>query len=211
MMKTRILSLVTALACLMILPAMAQDNKGASPKPAGAPESKSAAAPAPVTPPAQAPAATTPPPQKFGLNGEDRADAPVFSYERFQSLVFTYWEHAAIMDMKRARGETRAPDEAELQQALKNKQDETKKVKPPPEEREIRLAGIAYNGPADWTIWLNEKRIQPDAIPKEVLDLKVYKTYIEMKWFDEWTNQIYPIRLRPHQRFNLDARMFLPG
>jgi hypothetical protein len=32
-----------------------------------------------------------------------------------------------------------------------------------------------------------------------------------MKWFDEYTNQVFPIRLRPHQRFNIDARMFLPG
>jgi hypothetical protein len=85
------------------------------------------------------------------------------------------------------------------------------KVKPPPEEREITLGGIVYVDGDDWTIWLNGKRVNPKAIPKEVIDLKVYKEYVEMKWFDDYTNQIFPLRMRTHQRFNLDARIFLPG
>jgi hypothetical protein len=211
-MRARPLILLAALV-LFITPSFAQQPPEATqPLPT---EASAAAIPPEQAPPAAlaadaAAAAVTPPATEF-LPGEDASGAPVFSDEQYGSLVFTYWEHVAIKDMKNARGDTRAVTEAELKKALDTKEDITKKVKPPPEEREIRLGGIAYHGSNDWTIWLNEKRVSPDAIPKEAMDLKVYKGYIEMKWFDEWSNQIYPIRLRPHQRFNLDARMFLPG
>lgn len=125
------------------------------------------------------------------------------------SLVFTYWEHTAIEDAKRSRGLVRPPTEEELMRDLKTRG--VDKPMPPPEEREIRLGGIVYVKSGDWTIWLNDKRVTPKAIPAEVMDLKVSKEYIEMKWFDEYTNQIFPIRLRPHQRFNIDTRIFLPG
>ncbi len=125
------------------------------------------------------------------------------------SLLFTYWEHTAIVDAKKSRGLVRPPTEDELTRGLQNNQEE--KIKPPPEEREITLGGIAFTKAGDWTIWLNGKRVTPQAVPKEVMDLKVSREYIEMKWFDDYTNQIFPIRLRPHQRFNIDTRIFLPG
>ena len=143
--------------------------------------------------------------------GLDTDDKPLFNPEEYISLVFTHWEHVAIQDAKRSRGLVRPPTEAELTRDLKTREDELERIKPPPEKREIRLAGIVYRKGGDWTIWLNEQRVTPDAIPEEVLDLKVYKTYIELKWFDDYTNQIFPIRLRPHQRFNIDTRIFLPG
>lgn len=77
--------------------------------------------------------------------------------------------------------------------------------------REIGLQGIVYNNVDEWTIWLNDQRVTPRAIPPEVIDLRVTEKYIDLKWFDASTNAIYPIRLRPHQRFNLDAKLFLPG
>ena len=134
---------------------------------------------------------------------------PQFNPAEYDSIVFTHWEHVAIDDARRSRGSVRGVTDYELEQDQKFDKDPMQK--PPPEQREIRLSGIVYNGVADWTIWLNEKRVTPDAVPKEVLDLKVYKTYIELKWFDEYTNQIFPVRLRPHQRFNVDTRIFLPG
>lgn len=133
-----------------------------------------------------------------------------FNPNEYDSMVFTEWEYAAIQDALRSRGSYRPPTDEEINRNLKNDPN-AEKVKPPPEEREIRLSGILYNSGADWTVWLNEERITPDAIPEEVMDLKVYKSYIEFKWFDDYTNKIYPIRLRPHQRFNIDTRIFLPG
>lgn len=124
------------------------------------------------------------------------------------SLFFTFWQHETIRGAKRARGVgvARPPAEGELD-ALSQEQ----MPKPLPEEREIRLAGIVYAGKGDWTIWLNGKRITPDAVPKEVMELQVFKEYIDVKWFDEYTNKIFPVRLRPHQRFNMDTLIFLPG
>lgn len=125
------------------------------------------------------------------------------------SLLFTFWEHTAIVDAKRYRGLVRPPDDEELTRALQGR---TKDGPPPtPEERDIRLGGIVFVNSSDWTIWLNGKRVTPKAVPHQAMDLKVYDEYIEMKWFDDYTNQIFPIRLRPHQRFNIDTRIFLPG
>lgn len=124
------------------------------------------------------------------------------------SLLFTYWEHTAIVDAKKSVGETREVTEEEWRNIGGEGEQASK---PPPEEREIKLGGIVFVRHGDWTIWLNGKRVTPNAIPHEVTDLKVFKEYIEMKWFDDYTNQIFPIRLRPHQRFNIDTRIFLPG
>jgi hypothetical protein len=132
------------------------------------------------------------------------------SLNEMSSLVFTYWEYTAIEDAKRSRGNVRPPTEDELTRDL-NKGPQTEKVKPPPEERDISLGGIVYVDGSDWTIWLNDQRITPDAIPPEVIDLRVYKDHIDLKWLDDYTNQIFPIRLRAHQRFNIDTRIFLPG
>jgi hypothetical protein len=126
-------------------------------------------------------------------------------YRRISSLFFTYWQHEAIRDAKNSRGLARPPTEAELKAA----EDAGPKTKP--EDRDIRLGGIVYTGPKDWTIWLNEQRVTPDAIPPQVLDLRVYKHHIEIKWLDEYTNSVFPLRLRAHERFNLDTRIFLPG
>lgn len=136
---------------------------------------------------------------------------PVFNRNEYPSMLFTFWEHTAISDARRARGSTRAPTESELMRDLKTNNQEELRVKPPAEEREIKLSGILYQGGGKWTIWLNGERVTPQAIPEEVMDLKVYNDYIEFKWFDVYTNRIFPIRLRPHQRFNIDTRIFLPG
>jgi len=132
-----------------------------------------------------------------------------FDAESFPSVLFTYWEQVAIEDARRSRGLNRAPTDDELMRDLKKGGQDADA--PDPGLRNISLSGIAYNGYKNWTIWLNGQRVTPKAIPKEALDLKVFKEYIEIKWFDEYTNRIIPIRLRPHQRFNIDTRIFLPG
>lgn len=128
--------------------------------------------------------------------------------EELASLFFTFWEHNAIKDARNARGLARPPTDSEL---MLPEGEELERIKPPPEEREIKLGGIVYNRKGHWTIWLNSQRITPDALPREIVELRVYKEYIEVKWLDEYTRQIFPIRLRSHQRFNMDSRIFLPG
>ncbi|HQX27818.1 MAG TPA: hypothetical protein PKX38_07770 [Alphaproteobacteria bacterium] len=190
---------------------MAQDAVDPIPmgisSPAATGEPAPADAPAAVTDPAAAPAETP-----AAQTPEQAAAAVAVGEEAINpndipSVLFTYWEHTAITDAKRAVGSTREVTQEEWQ----NIKDEPLGVKPPPEERDITLGGIVYVTTADWTIWLNGKRVTPKAIPREVTDLKVYKEYIEMKWYDDYTNQIFPLRMRAHQRFNIDTRIFLPG
>lgn len=122
------------------------------------------------------------------------------------SLFFTYWQHQAISDAKNSRGVTRPPTAAELR-AIESQED----FVPDPGPREIALGGILYKSEVDWVIWINDQRVTPNAVPEEALDLQVFDNYIELKWIDNLTNKIYPIKLRPHQRFDLDNRVFITG
>jgi hypothetical protein len=129
-----------------------------------------------------------------------------FNRENLGSILFTAQERLAIFDSVNSRGLVRPidPDEA-------YEEEEEIVAKPPPEKRYIRLGGILYKSKNNWTIWLNGQRVTPNALPNEILDLSVSQDYVEMKWFDDYTKQILPIRLRANQRFHIDARMFLPG
>ncbi len=140
-----------------------------------------------------------------------KAKAPTkvqdISPDKIPSILFTYWEHTALLDAKKSRGRVRPPTHSEMRATLP--QDD--RPRPPPEARYIRLGGILYSSTEEWTIWLNGKRVTPKAMPREVLDLKVSEEFIDIKWHDDYTNQIYPVRLKPHHRFHLDMRIFLPG
>lgn len=127
------------------------------------------------------------------------------------SLLFTYWEHAALMDAKKTRGVVRAPTDNELSTSLEAPTGASVAPVVEPGIRELTLGGIVFTNGADWTIWLNNTQVTPKALPRQAIDLVVRKEYVDIKWYDEYTNQIFPVRLRPHQRFNLDTRIFLPG
>jgi hypothetical protein len=125
---------------------------------------------------------------------EDPADMP--------TLFFTLWQHALLKEARKGFT-SRMPHGDELERA--SEKDRVRGI------REITLSGILYRSLDGWTVWLNGKRVTPDAIPMEIMDIKVQNEFIDLKWYDSYTNQIFPIRLRPHQRFNLDSRIFLPG
>ncbi len=129
-----------------------------------------------------------------------------FSVDDIPSLFFTYWQYRSILDAKNTKGVVRAPTQSEMD-AIENGDEFT----PDPGSRDITLGGIVFSKDDSWIIWLNGQRVTPDAVPKEVLDLRVFKDYIEIKWLDDHTNQVFPVRIRTHQRFNMDARIFLPG
>jgi hypothetical protein len=123
-----------------------------------------------------------------------------------RSLLFTYPERVEIIDAKNQIGFVRS-------QGIEGLEDEMLEegATPDPGDRYIHLQGIVYASPAVWTIWLNGKQVKPDALPDEVVNLRVFKEYIELKWYDDYTDRLIPVRLRPMQRFNIDTRMFLPG
>ena len=75
--------------------------------------------------------------------------------------------------------------------------------------REITLSGIVYNGPHDWTIWLNDQRIGPKNMPDHIMGLVVEKDRIHLKWMDIAQQRVVNIVLRPHQRYFLDTDTIL--
>lgn len=149
-------------------------------------------------------------PQPTAINNTARPAMP----RGMSSVLFTFWEYTALLDAKKARessGVQRGVTQEELDRALNHDGTPVEKPKPLPEERELVLGGIVFTTADDWTIWLNGERVSPQALPKEIIDLKVQRHYIDVKWMDDYTQRIYPVRLRAHQRFNLDTRIFLPG
>lgn len=122
--------------------------------------------------------------------------------ESLQTLFFTAWQHELLKDAK-VGFKTALP--------MGGATSGGNAVGRDPGIREISLGGIAFSSDSRWTVWLNGVRITPDAIPQAVMDIKVSRHHIDLKWFDGYTNKIYPIRLRPQERFNLDSRIFLPG
>lgn len=124
--------------------------------------------------------------------------------ESMQTLFFTAWQHALLQEAKIGFN-TRLPNPGEVGQSS------DPNAPREPGIRELALGGISYGSASKWAVWLNGVRITPDAIPEQVLDIKVGKAHIDLKWYDSYTNKIYPVRLRPHERFNLDSRIFLPG
>lgn len=127
--------------------------------------------------------------------------------EEIGTLVFTLWQHSLLQQAKQTFT-TREVTQEEIERAKNGELDEVQK---PKGIRELSLSGILFKTKDDWVVWLNGQRWAPNALPKQVIDIKVSKTHIDLKWFDEYTNLIYPVRMRPHQRFNLDSRIFLPG
>lgn len=136
------------------------------------------------------------------LNAHLAMSQPTTRPEEMKSLIFTAWQYALLQEAKQLFI-TRPPSAGEAS-ADPN-------APKPAGPREIALGGISFVNGGNWTVWLNNERIKPDAIPKAVLDIRVKKDHVDLKWYDISTDLIYPVRLRPHQRFNLDSRMFLPG
>jgi len=135
-----------------------------------------------------------------------RLRQPDIKPEELTSLFFTLWQYQLLQDAKRLYV-THPVSREELAKAGDATQSRPRSI------RELSVGGILYHGPEDWTVYLNGQRITQDknSLPEQVMDIKVTEDHIDLKWFDTFTNLIYPIRLREHQRFNLDARMFITG
>lgn len=138
---------------------------------------------------------------------EERKKHERYTRSSIPSLIFTAQQYALLREA-RVGFNTRSPTLQELRDPGDPNDPNYRRTSL---LREVVLGGIAYKSPDDWTIWLNNARVTPDAIPESAVDLKVFKDFIELRWHDVKTDQIYPIRLRPNQKFNLDVHMFLPG
>lgn len=141
----------------------------------------------------------------------------IYNPPSIQSLIFTPGQQALLREARNGFN-AKAPsvDEDKKEEDGSGTTDE-KGLQYDEEEqvtagsRTISLSGIVFISPDDWTIWINKMRITPANLPKQALDLRVYRDFIELQWFDAKSNQVFPIRLRPNQTFNLDGKVFLPG
>lgn len=153
------------------------------------------------------------------LNGEEQQQEddnarriqlnnPQLDIEKITSLFLTSNEISQLIQASEGLY-TRPPTVEEVEREQKDVEKE--KVRRPNSVREISLGGILYSSANDWSIWINSEKITPKNIPSVVMDISVRKDHIKLKWLDVQTNQIFPVKLKPNQRFNFDTRMFLPG
>jgi hypothetical protein len=133
------------------------------------------------------------------LNG-----AEDLTYEKpvMKSLFFNLMEYALIQEARRGF-EARLPGTSRASTQSRSREIRAR--------RDLMLGGILYTSDDSWSVYLNEIRITPNNLPEEIIDIQVHSDFIRLKWFDKGTNTIFPVRLRPNQRFNLDARLFFPG
>ncbi len=201
----------SALAALAAPRVLAQDALSAAAAPATAEQVPAAQAQSDVSAPSSGQSSGVPA-QQWDANALDGLEQSLKDHaaisppdvrpQDLKTLFFTAWQYALLYEAKNLFDHTRPPDAGEASDPGAPK---------PAGPREIALGGISFVNGDNWTVWLNSQRVKPDAIPKEIMDIKVRKDHIDLKWYDVSTNLIYPVRLRPHQRFNLDTRIFLPG
>lgn len=84
-------------------------------------------------------------------------------------------------------------------------------VMPADARRLIKLAGVLFKDEGNWIIWLNGKKIQPGRLPSEIVDIRVESDRVHLKWFDNGSNKVISITLRPHQTYDIGAGILLPG
>jgi hypothetical protein len=154
-----------------------------------------------------------PPEQILLMAVEDRMKKELMRLDNLEpeipSVFFDYAEHTQLRAVL-GKSKTPIPDE-QSSAAEDQESDITLLSNELSGQRDISLGGILFNGPEDWILWLNNQRLTPQRIPAQIKAINVTKSYVELRWYDDVSKQIVPIRLRPSQRFNLDARMFFPG
>lgn len=118
-----------------------------------------------------------------------------------ESLFFSQSELAAIM--RANQGFVAPKAEKPVATGQQPVQDRGRRI--------LTLSGIVYNGSKDWTIWLNGERVTPKNIPQNVKSLKVQQDSIRLRWHDVFYNRILNLTLRPHQQYNIDLDLIIPG
>lgn len=139
----------------------------------------------------------------------------------FQSLLFTPEEINTVISTlnRRARtspspsanvgtgfvgGELVVPEDEDSQEAV---------VRPyyPPiaTKRIISVSGMIYRSPNDWIVWLNGHKLVPGARLPELVDIKVERERVHLKWFDIGMGKILTITLRPRQTYDITSGVLL--
>jgi hypothetical protein len=178
---------VLILSLLAAAPACAQEAPQAS-----APPAAPSAPPAEATAPAVETAATQIPPPPA-------AQAPAYFGD---SLLFSPVEVAMIQ--RAVQGTTSGAQMLDVKTA----------PQVIPARRVISVAGVVYRSDADWIAWINGQKITPKkmgALADKIIDIRVDRDQVHLKWFDIGINNIIAITLRPHQTYDIVTGVLLPG
>lgn len=91
--------------------------------------------------------------------------------------------------------------------------EEDAEVKPyyPPisTKRIISVSGLLYRSPGDWIVWLNGHKLVPGTRLPELVDIKVERDRVHLKWFDIGMAKILSITLRPRQTYDITSGVML--
>lgn len=129
-----------------------------------------------------------------------------------ESIFFTPEEIVILQQARQGYLDNRFQTEVPVESAAENVVDGEKDEAPIDRGRRIlTLAGVVYQSPQDWTIWLNGERVTPRNIPENIRSLTVNADHVRLRWFDKAENRIVNITLRPHQHYNLDLDTIAPG
>ncbi|HTK85681.1 MAG TPA: hypothetical protein VL625_11425, partial [Patescibacteria group bacterium] len=111
--------------------------------------------------------------------------------QELASVFFTLWQYQLLQDAKRLYV-THPVRKEDIAKAGDQNQNRPRSI------RELSVGGILYRGPEDWTVYLNGQRLTQDKnwLPEQVMDIKVTEDHVDLKWFDTFTNLIFPVRLR---------------
>lgn len=184
----KILIVFAFLAFCASVTAQAQDAVPPPVDPAAVAATDPAAVPVPVDPAVEAAA----------VAAAEAARKLVLSQPFHQSLLFTPLEIVAIEKAK----DGKTVGDGMLQS--------DKAVYIPP-VRIISLAGVLLRKPGDWIIWINGRKVTPDQLLPEMVDVTVSKDNVHLKWYDIGMNKIISLSLRPHQTYDIVTGLLLPG
>ena len=204
------------IACLMIAalafgagPARAQATGAAAPAaaPPAAAAAPAAAAPAAAAPtaaaaPAGAPAAAAPA-TAVGAKTAGAAPPPDAAADIHAPFVQSFFFTAEdIIAIHKALENQRTPQAAGGGTAVAS-------VIPP--VRRIALSGVVYRAVNDWLIWINGQKVTPTVSLKEIVDIKVERERVHLKWFDIGLNGVIDITMRPNETYDIGTGVLLPG
>lgn len=138
----------------------------------------------------------------------------------FQSLLFTPEEINAVvstLNRKPARSATSGNVGTgfvggELGTGVQEGEEgaEVKPYYPPiPTKRIISVSGLLYRSPGDWIVWLNGHKLVPGSRLPELVDIRVERDRVHLKWFDIGMAKILSITLRPRQTYDITSGVML--
>jgi hypothetical protein len=80
---------------------------------------------------------------------------------------------------------------------------EKDKVELIPIDRKIKLHGIYYATDNNWIVWLNGYKLVPGRLLPEIMEIKVNRDQVFLRWYDIGLDGVIDLTLRPNQIYDI--------